>query len=80
MPKKKARTDVSLSIRLQPAEFDAVLADIAELTSATGIPISHGAYCKHATRSFARYRRALTQLRAAGLPPELEAIVKAVMP
>lgn len=66
MPKKKTKAPTerhATAIRLNDAEYAPVRADLEKL-NAGGVPVSFGAYAKHAVLSYARLRRAESMTRS----------------
>lgn len=53
----RKRTDHSAGCRLSDAEHARAIADVAETSKGSGIPISLGAYVKHATLEHFRLRK-----------------------
>jgi len=59
----KSRTDHPAGCRINDAERDQVMSDIADIKQASGHAPSLGSYTKHALLSHPRYRRMEVQLR-----------------
>lgn len=59
----RTRTDHPAGCRINDAERDQVMADIADIKQASGHAPSLGSYTKHALLSHPRYRRMEVQLR-----------------
>lgn len=61
----RKRTDYPAGCRLSAAERERAIQDVAAVSKASGMPVSLGAYTKHALLSHGRYRRMEVKIREA---------------